>query len=75
MSMFNEEQRDYMRYLSTVDPANLCWCGWFHYGECPHCQLGVTAADKLKVRCGECGNSPIGPGGRLIHIIGCVNAK
>jgi hypothetical protein len=52
MSYFNDEQRDHMRYLETVPPANLCWCGWFLRGECatksyPECEQGQSCAAKL----------------------------
>ena len=46
----NEEQMDYMKYLATRLPEQLCYCGWYDAGTCPHCPADKTAADKLKDR-------------------------
>ncbi len=49
--MFNEGQKDYMRWLGTLDPKDKCWCGWYRFGECPNppngCHEGKTNQDKL----------------------------
>ncbi len=29
MSMFNDEQHDYMRYLAPLPTAKKCWCAWY----------------------------------------------
>ena len=61
--MFNSEQRDYMRYLAKQDPNTLCFCGWYHKGDCPHCPPDKSAADKIALKCPECGGNPITPDG------------
>jgi hypothetical protein len=58
VSMFNDEQRDEMRWLAEQPPASLCWCGWYTLGSCPHCPKGLTAADKVAHRCPECRSAP-----------------
>lgn len=69
--MFNSEQRDHMRYLRSLPPKSKCWCGWYRVGECPHCPDGYTCQDKMATACGACDNTPIRPGKKLTHIIGC----
>jgi hypothetical protein len=57
-SYFNEDQQDYMRELARTPPEQLCYCGWYRLGQCPHaaCRTsGKSAADKLA----EAG-SPVG---------------
>jgi hypothetical protein len=34
MSMFNEDQQDWMRYLSTLPAEKKCECGWNERGHC-----------------------------------------
>ena len=77
MSMFNDEQRSYMRYLDAQPREKLSWCGWGPAGD-PHCcgntgcegkKHGLTAADKMKVWCPECHNEP--RDGVITHRKGC----
>jgi hypothetical protein len=59
--LFNADQRSYMEYLARTDPKNLCWCGWDHVGKCStpsKCPADVSSADKLNIRCPDCGNDP-----------------
>lgn len=58
MSMFNSDQRDYMRYLSRRPPESKCWCGWYDLGACPHCPPGKSAADKVAASCPKCRSAP-----------------
>ena len=58
MSMFNEDQQDYMRSLRDIPPDQKCWCAWFRIGECPHCPEGMTAEMRAKVECPDCHNYP-----------------
>ena len=34
MSLFNSEQRDYMRYLASLPREAKCDCGWALRGQC-----------------------------------------
>jgi len=75
--MFNDDQREHMRYLASIDPTQLCWCGWYTLKEgCPNrCPSDLTAADKLNMRCEHCRNEPwLDHGGRLVHLHGCTPA-
>ncbi len=73
MSMFNDDQRDYMDYLGRIPPAEKCWCGWDRLGKCStpvNCNTshaGKTRADYLAAACDECRVLP------PIHRIGCSN--
>jgi hypothetical protein len=72
MSLFNEHQEEFMRSLARIPAENKCWCGWYLAGECHTCPKDVTNADKLKVWCPECKNTPSNYGkGELIHSIFC----
>lgn len=67
----NEHQKDYCRYLDTLAPEALCWCGWYRKEECwSGCERhgkGLTAADKLAQACSECTAYPMEPGGKIYH--------
>lgn len=69
MSMFNDDQRDYMRSLATIPPEHRCWCGWYKlgecYGGCNNRHPGRTRADFLAVACPECRTLP------PHHVLGC----
>ncbi len=41
--MFNSEQLDDMRYLSSLPREDKCACGWYRKGECPHCKPAAAA--------------------------------
>jgi hypothetical protein len=56
--MFNDDQRDYMRSLSTMPPAAKCYCGWYPVGECPNCPPGLSVVDRTARECPECHNYP-----------------
>lgn len=76
MSLFNDEQLDYMKSLSEMAPATKCWCGWYPVGECYNCTRdprvsGKTCADKLALRCHECGSTPSVPEWPVFHYSGC----
>lgn len=63
MSLFNSEQRAYMEYLHRTPPEERCWCGWYLKGECYNCTRDTriaykTCADKMAMRCEECGSTP-----------------
>ena len=71
MSYFNDEQRDHMRSLEEIPPAERCWCGWYRLGQCRNCPASATCADKLAARCPQCRNAPSKPGGTLVHLVTC----
>lgn len=80
MSYFNDEQQAYMKYLGSLGAKEKCWCGWDLFGKCYNCNRhevlkDLTLADKLPLRCLECGNSPGVPGQTLVHIRGCRNGE
>ena len=75
MSYFNSEQVDHMRSLSKISPDKLCYCGWYELGDCPHCGDKLTAFDKMKLRCPECGNSPSYGESNTTHIKGCSKSQ
>jgi len=57
IEVFNEDQRDYMRWLGTLNPKDKCWCGWYQFGKCPNgrrpwCPPDKTNQDKLDVQMG-----------------------
>lgn len=35
--MFNDDQLDHMRHLSSLPAEKKCQCGWHLKGECPNC--------------------------------------
>lgn len=71
----NREQREYVKYLHTLPLDALCWCGWYPVAECGKwCERsgrGLTAADKARESCVECGSSPLRPGGVVSHSREC----
>ena len=71
----NKDQREYVDYLNRQSREALCWCGWYPAKECGawcnNTGKGLTAADKDKESCVECGSSPWHPGGRVSHSRGC----
>lgn len=69
--MLNEHQQAYVDMLNKMKAHELCWCGWYKKGECPRCPGHVSAADKLKARCSECGSAPHNHGANLYHQKGC----
>lgn len=74
MSMYlNEDQQAYVDYLARIPPERLCYCAWFPLGECPHCPLGLTAADKIARRCPSCHSYPPATDldRQIVHSIGC----
>jgi len=74
--MFNQEQKEYMKYLASLPPETKCWCGWYTLEKCPNnCPKDLTAADKIKLQCKKCGNAPHRPGMELIHIHTCPENK
>lgn len=78
MSLFNDDQLDYMRSLEEMPPETKCWCGWYRLGECPNCKTyapGKTCADKIAVRCPECRNDPGPNGGTITHTIRCSRSN
>ena len=65
-----------MKYLDSLPAETKCWCGWYKLGECSNdCPEDLTCADKIKLRCKVCGNSPHRPGHKLIHLINCSEDK
>lgn len=74
--MFNNDQKEYMSWLSTISPKNKCWCGWFLLEEC-NCEITpkLSKQDALNMTCSKCGNYPYSPSSKLIHIRGCENDK
>lgn len=80
MSLFNEHQQDYMASLNRMEPGKKCWCGWYPVGECYNCKRDPrvsdkTCADKLALRCPECGNTPSVPEWPVFHSIKCSRVK
>lgn len=71
----NRHQREYIRELNQRPRELLCWCGWYAANECGSwCDKsgkGLTAADKDKESCVECGSAPWFPGGAVNHTRGC----
>ena len=71
----NSHQRAYVEYLHAQPLSDLCWCGWYAKDECGSwCSKsgkGLTAADKAKEACAECGNTPWEPGLPVTHNIKC----
>lgn len=72
MSYFNSEQRDHMKELTRIDPAQRCWCGWYRTGKCHRCPPDKTLAQRIEVECPSCGNYPNAPDDRLVHRKGCA---
>jgi hypothetical protein len=73
--MYNDEQRDHMKHLSSVPSEKRCWCGWYLLNDCPHCPLDFTHADQVKLKCEICGNAPYRPGDKLVHIVNCPRSE
>jgi hypothetical protein len=76
--VFNKEQQAHMHYLSSCDPATLCWCGWDRLGECntpSNCNItcpGLSAKDKIAASCPLCRGEPSPrPAGQVTHRIAC----
>ena len=46
MSLFNQDQEDYMRELAAIPRNELCHCGWYRLGKCPNgpCVRALEAA-------------------------------
>jgi hypothetical protein len=74
MSLFNEDQQDYMRSLAKIPTTERCWCGWYSLGECPNCPRHLTCADKITRQCPYCHNEPDrrDPDGPITHNIRCA---
>lgn len=78
--MFNDEQRAYMASLDAMPAETKCWCGWYPAGECYNCKrdnrvAGKTCADKLALRCPECGNTPSVPTWPVFHTVKCSRVR
>lgn len=59
--MFNEDQRDHMRSLAAIPPAERCWCGWGRAGACDTpspCPHDLTLADRISMASPCCGFYP-----------------
>lgn len=71
----NQSQKEYIAYLNQQPREALCWCGWYLAAECGSwCERhgkGLTAADKDREACVECGSAPFQPGGNISHSRGC----
>jgi hypothetical protein len=71
----NDHQREYMQFLDKQPLESRCWCGWYLVAECGRwCSRsgkGLTAADKARESCVECGASPFEPGGSVSHSRAC----
>lgn len=71
---FNDDQIDYMKYLTTVPAARKCWCGWYMADGCPNCKGRGTLEDRLKVQCAGCDNYPsLYDRTKITHRIGCTS--
>ena len=77
MSYFNEEQRDYARYLASIPIDQLCWCGWGrvgHLGAPFGCPPDATLADRNATAqpcCGRPASHPVAPRTSGSHYAGC----
>ena len=75
----NADQREHVNFLNAQPREALCWCGWYLVAECGKwCERSgkcLTAADKDKESCVECGSSPIQPGGKVSHNRHCSAYK
>ena len=73
MSLFNEDQQDYMASLAKIPVTERCWCGWYSLGYCPNCPPHLTCADKIARQCPYCRNEPDrrDPDGKITHNIRC----
>lgn len=71
----NRDQREYVEYLHNQPLDALCWCAWYPKQECgAWCKRsgkGLTAADKARESCVECGASPFDPGAPVSHNRAC----
>lgn len=47
-SFLNPEQQDHVRELAKVLADKKCYCGWYRFGDCPHCKTSKTNADKIR---------------------------
>jgi hypothetical protein len=65
------EQESYMEFLEKLDPAELCWCGWYRLGQCPNCETERSAAEKIAERCPSCHNDGGPHRLKIVHRIGC----
>jgi hypothetical protein len=68
MSLFNDDQQDYMSYLSRLPDREKCWCGWYLLHECQRCNVnhpGKSRANFLAQACPECRTLP------PTHVKGC----
>lgn len=67
----NKSRREYVEYLHTLQPEQLCWCGRYPVAECGKwCERhgrGLTNADRIRESCVECGSMPFQPGGPVSH--------
>ena len=36
--MFNNDQREYVKYLASLPADAKCKCKWYVKGDCPHCE-------------------------------------
>ena len=69
--MFNEDQKEYMTYLSILKPEEKCYCGWYLVGKCYNCPKEATLADRRKAKCPCCHNYPQFGKTEITHNIKC----
>jgi hypothetical protein len=79
-TLFNDEQNAHMDALAAMPPETRCWCGWDEKGKCYNCTRDPrvsdkTCADKLTLRCEECGNTPSLPTWPVFHGRYCSKAQ
>lgn len=79
-TMFNDEQNAYMDSLAEMPPETRCWCGWYAKGDCYNCKrdprvADKSCADKLALRCSECGNTPSVPEWPVFHTRTCSRVR
>lgn len=70
----NAEQSDHLDYLSSLNPADRCYCGWNPVNDCWDCPKGASLAQRLKVQCPDprCRNYPyLGGKPTITHNIKC----
>jgi predicted amidophosphoribosyltransferase len=70
--MYNEYQIAEVKYLNSLKPNELCYCGWYTLGRCPNCPPNKSQADKQVRECPQCKAAPHASGDyRTIHLGGC----
>lgn len=83
--MFNDDQRDYMRYLATMPSETKCWSGWCSLVKTDSssrklcsspspCPIDVTLAERQRMACEICGNYPDATTMSFTHNHGCSKA-